>query len=109
VSTYGLIKDLGPSLLFSAAQRSKSTSALPRAVPSVARSGISPGIEQAPDLACLGNPKMIPRTESSAIRPIVVVLLGDADCSPPRDGLFGVGCINWASPRSCHGALELCT
>jgi hypothetical protein len=71
--------------------------------------GISPGIEQAPDLAYLGNPKIIPRTESSAIRPIVVVLLGDAGCSPPRDGLFGVGSIDWASPRSCHGGIELYT
>jgi hypothetical protein len=93
---YSLTKDLGHSLLFCAVQSFQSTRALPRAVLSVASYGISPGIEGALDLACLGNPKMFPRTESSAIRPIVVVLLGDADCSPPRDGLFGVGCIDWA-------------
>ena len=59
-----------------------------------------PGMEQATGFAYSGNPRMHPRTEPSAIRPIVVVLLGDPGCSPPKDGLFGVEYIDWASPRS---------
>jgi hypothetical protein len=43
--------DLGPSQLFSIVQSSKWTSAPPKAILSSAMDGISPGIEQASDVA----------------------------------------------------------